>query len=274
MNTSALILIIITIIATGLLCSLRFFAKKVFYNYFFWAIPSILILIYFILFRFADSWKNLIEHFTVPNDWTIPGGYTHSIIISKALLLDMCPFVALAMPLTLIIGRKRKIANVLAPYALFGGAITLLGGVLFDNNAVFSFEYIFLGFKNNELYFIMHAYLLAIGTSIMVANREKKFTYIIYLHIFAILYFSYIITISKTLNVNWNVTGTVENDWLPSGEYGTVSKIFNLSFPYVMILSFSLVYIFIFGLGIGTIFSNRKFIKENPNNKNINIKKN
>lgn len=264
MNTNSLALIIMVVICCFLTIPLRIWGRKIYSNYLFWIIPSILFFSYFIIFRFIEDWINFGEILS-KRDPLIEGGFYYSITYSKALLLDLCPFIALMLPLSLIMSKKRNIAKIISPFAIFGGLITLFGGVLFDDNAKLNAEYIFFGYENNELYFIMHAYLLISGVMVLVTCENKKFIYILWSHIFALLFFLYILTLSKLLNVNWNVTGIVQNDWLPGGQYNLVSDIFKLKFPYIILVSFLLAYLFINANILANIFINKKIGQKYPN---------
>lgn len=264
MNINSLALIIIVVICSLLTIPLKIWGKKIYSNYLFWIIPNVLFFSYFIIFRFIEDWISFNEIQSNVNN-LIEGDFYYSIIYSKALLLDLCPFIALVLPLSLIIFKKRSVANIISPFAIFGGLITLFGGVLFDNNAKFNIEYIFLGYENNEIYFFMHAYLLIYGVMVLVTCDNKKFIYILWSHIFALLYFLYILSLSKLLNINWNVTGIVQNDWLSGGQYYLVSNIFKLEFPYVMLISFLLAYLFINSNILTNILINKKIMQKYPN---------
>ncbi|MEF9984800.1 MAG: DUF5378 family protein [Malacoplasma sp.] len=263
MNINSLILIIIVIIFCLSIIPLRIWGRKIYSNYFFWFVPNILFLSYFIIFRFIEDWIGLNEMLLRNEAYVEP--YIYSITYSKALLLDLCPFVAILLPILLILFKNRNLANIIAPFAIFGGLITLFGGVLFDNNAKLTIDYILFGYENNEIYFMMHAYLLINGIMVLVTCNNKKIITILWSHIFALIYFMYILTLSKSLNITWNVTGIVPNDWLPGGQYQTVSNIFNLQYPYVMIVSLILAYIFINITILSNILINRRIKKKTQN---------
>lgn len=272
MNLISLSLIAVVFVIILANFSLNFFGKKLLKNYFFWAIPSVAIVIYFVVFRFTQDWINLSNYlsnnfvggiYNMFPQYIYEGSYNYSLIFSKALLLDLCPFVALALPLSLIFDKTRKIATIISPFAIFGGLITLFGGILFDANANWSVEYLFVGAKGNEVYFFMHAYLLIAGVFVLSNSNNTKKSFFIWIHIFAIIFFVYITSIAYTKNVNWNVTGIVPNDWLRNGEYYTVTQIFNLGFPYIVYLSYFLVYAFIIIISLINYYWNISKIKRN-----------
>jgi hypothetical protein len=89
-------------------------------------------------------------------------------------------------------------------------------------------------------------------------NKKQNFSFDIFgVFLFIILYFSYVIIIINIFHVYSNATGLVEYDWI-EGEYSTVGKIFLLSFPYVCVLSFVLVSIFIISLTLIFNFIQKK----------------
>jgi hypothetical protein len=55
--------------------------------------------------------------------------YSDGIVVSRGLLLDLCPFCAIALPTLMIIDPSRKTLRIIAPFAIFGGLITLFGGI-------------------------------------------------------------------------------------------------------------------------------------------------
>jgi len=88
----------------------------------------------------------------------------------------MCPATIFLVCIFLIIDPSRKIAGVIAPFCLFGGLITILGGVATgDNgNAKLTAEYIFLGVDPNKMYFMMHFMLIMVGTAVMLNTPSLK----------------------------------------------------------------------------------------------------
>ncbi|MCQ2957014.1 MAG: DUF5378 domain-containing protein [Mycoplasmoidaceae bacterium] len=106
--------------------------------------------------------------------FTDPGRYDQSVQISKAFLLDMCPFAALFMCVSLIADPTRKVARSFAPIALVGGLITI-GSLAFDGEGgipELSAQYIFFGTQGNECYFIMHFIQIVLPVGVML-NTPK-----------------------------------------------------------------------------------------------------
>lgn len=230
----------------------HFVWTKSFISYLLWAFIGLSFLIYFTLFRFYNQWLNLhnyIESGEIKNP-DLNGIYYHSITISKGLLLDMCPFMALALPVSFIFDKSKKFSSYLSPFCIFGGMITLPFISLSEPNVDFNLHYIFIGTSANPLYFMIHWFILVFGILALRRNKHANFFDLIYLHLIAAFYFGYIILVSRLLNVQYNVTGTVEKDWTDPylGSYYNVSQIMHLSYPWVMIVSYTLSYIFIVGL--------------------------
>lgn len=253
MSKETLNLIFVAIAVVFLIASfgLNFFGKKIKNNYWFWSIPSLFFLIYFIVFRFYDAWSNFNQYLQVNGSiWlrTESPSYYDSIVVSKALLLDMCPFVALALPFFLIVDKSRRIAQSISPFCILGGAITIPFIATSDLSSEISAQYIFLGYAPNQIYYFMHLYILVYGTMVLSNSTKRSWWNLLDCHIFAAIYFGYVCFVSYTTHTVWNVTGINENDWIIgiySGEYSEVSNILNIGWPDVMIVSFILAYIFI-----------------------------
>jgi len=82
---------------------------------------GVVLLIYLLLGRFAYDFKHTFDPNSPYNE------LDPTISISKGLLLDLCPFVAFFLPVTMIIDPTRKTTCVLAFYGIFGGLITFFG---------------------------------------------------------------------------------------------------------------------------------------------------
>ncbi|MCQ3914791.1 MAG: DUF5378 domain-containing protein [Mycoplasmoidaceae bacterium] len=90
-------------------------------------------------------------------------------IISRAFLLDVCPFSAFFLCVLLIVDPSRKIARSFAPIALIGGVITIFS-LTFDDmiGARLTAQFIFFGDSPNTCYFIMHFIQIVLSIGIMV----------------------------------------------------------------------------------------------------------
>ncbi|WP_029905791.1 DUF5378 family protein [Mycoplasmopsis opalescens] len=218
-----------------------------------WQIVGIFFLSYLIYFRFFNDWVKLINYAT-NLDWSKikTPDYNHSTIFSSALLLDMCPFMAIVLSLLFIFDYKGKISSFFAPYCIFGGVLTVNFVRFSEPNIPFNLHYFFVGTTINPLYFFMHWYLMVFGILAFRRNKNPNYFDLVYLHLIAILYFSYVLIISSDFKVSYNITGIREYDWNPGGEYEGVSMIFNnkVSYPWIMIIGFTFVWFIIVSMWI------------------------
>lgn len=278
-DTLNIIFVAIALAFIGLTFTLNFFGKKIKNNYWFWSIPSLFFLIYFIVLRFYDAWSNLNQYLDINGSiWLRKKNLTYydSIVVSKALLLDLCPFVALALPFSLIVDKSRRIAQAISPFCILGGAVTIPFIATSDPSAEISAKFLFLGNAPNQIFFIMHLYVIVCGTMVLSNSRNRTWWNLLDCHIFAALYFGYVCFVSYTTNTTWNVTGINENDWTIGayrGEYSEVSNILNLKWPNVMIVSFVMAYVFVVGIASINISWKIKQQKKGCEVKKINIKK-
>lgn len=263
--TDSIIFIVITLIFVGLTFLFNFFGKRIVNNYWFWAVPSLVFLVYFIAIRYWNDWVSFHNYLqTNGSIWMrpVPTLYEDSVVVSKALLLDMCPFVSLALPFSLIVDKSRRLAQTLAPFAILGAGVTIPFIAFSDPSAEISWKYIFAG-NDMPIYFFMHFYLMVYGTMVLSNSRNRKWINLLDVHLFAVFYFGYVCFVSYTTNTVWNVTGINENDWM-YGEYRAVKDIFHLGWPWVMVVSFSLGYVFIVGIVAINIWWKIKKQKKDP----------
>ncbi|MGL5591483.1 MAG: DUF5378 family protein [Mycoplasmoidaceae bacterium] len=232
---------------------LRYLNKKVLNNYFFWAIPAAIFLAYFIDVRYFDDWSDFFRNTSIITGEKL-ASYTQSITISKALLLDLCPFLGIFLPISLIIDKTRKTSYVLAPFCILGGLTvfgSVLAGVSPGGTVEFSFKYLFVGHSGNELYFILHAYLIVMGFMLVFQSNVNKLKYIWTYYAFIAGYFLYVYIIVETTKVEWNTSGISIRDWLTSeqnkeidgieinGEYSGVSQVFwGIPYPWIMVFAY------------------------------------
>lgn len=226
--------------------------NKAFNNYYILAIAGIIFFLYFWIIRYQEDITNLINETSFVN-----GKFNSSldsnpgnIKVSKAFLLDLCPFIAMFMSILLTFDRNRIILKTIAPYAFFGGAVTIFGQIMQegvgDSNNFYqvtsSWDYIF----GNEGYFLMHYFSIIFSLIILMNSKGFGMKGIIGTVIFPLIYFAYVMIIVTQFNVTQNATGLVEGDWI-YGQYSKVWIIFGrLPFPYITILCYSLVAIYIF----------------------------
>lgn len=230
-------------------------------NYYFYMANSIVFLIYFCIVRWFKDIGRWI-------DWLQGENFSinRSVIISKAFLLDLCPFIALAFPISLIADKTRNLAKILALFGIVGPGVTLYGQILFQWTDA-PWEYIF----GNQLYFSMHCWVFIFSFLVLQNSTNFSWKEFIGAHIFIIIYFSYVLIFVYGFSVNQNVTGLAEHDWSASGQYHTVSKIFNLDFPWAPIICFSLVWLWVVLMMFGK--NALTFNQENMHEKEISVQK-
>ncbi|MBQ4209304.1 DUF5378 family protein [bacterium] len=93
-------------------------------------------------FRFSYSWK--IYHHYLHDKSIIKdpiNNYEQSIIISKALLLDISPAVGLLLPLSLIFDPSRTFARFICPLSLISGVTTIFIQMPFDSNFISELDF-------------------------------------------------------------------------------------------------------------------------------------
>lgn len=209
------LLILIPLLLSALCFVLTPLIRKITNSWICWAAIGIIILAYVISFRFYDDWKNF--------------DTTNNISISKALLLDICPFCAFALPLAMVLDPTRNVAKVIAPFAIFGGWITILTiGITPGINANLSVEFIFLGADPNPLYYMMHVINACLGLFVVLSAPRNTYINWIYMHAFAIFYYSYVAIMMLSFNLYSNVSGLNIYDW-EVGEYSGVRDILSSS---------------------------------------------
>jgi len=249
-------LVLIAVIITLILVGVSPLIRKVTNCYFFWAGLGLIFAIYLIIFRLGTDWKYFnSNHY-----------YDREISISKALLLDLCPFTALMMPVCLVVDPTRKLAAILAPYAIFGGAITLFGEITTDPEASWSAQYIFSGIQPNPCYYSMHVINFLLGAFVLVNTPKLGLKGGINCVIFILFYFLYVSLCVSIFGVSKNVTGVTGYDWV-WGEYNIVGEIFKNMFGMtnensIMFLGYFLATFVIVGIIAGfTLLMNTKYFK-------------
>ncbi|MGL5617621.1 MAG: DUF5378 family protein [Metamycoplasmataceae bacterium] len=227
---------------------------KVFGNYYAMGFIGIAFFIYFWIIRYQEDVSNLIN-----GTYLINGEYSGSleantgkIQVSKAFLLDLCPFSAFLISILFTFDRNRVVLKAAAPYAFFGGVVSIFGqisgeGVGTANNNFYivtnAWDFIF----GNEGYFFMH-YSLVIFSLIILMNSKGYGIYgMIGTILYILTYFTYVLIIVNIFDVKQNATGLVPGDWSSTGQYATVWKIFSaIPFPGIAAFCYSLVAIYVF----------------------------
>lgn len=218
-----LVLITILIVIVMFITNRYKLVKKIKNYHFYWVIIGVFCLAWLLTFRFIPSWKLYIDY--ANSGSPDPGTYGNSNIISRAWLLDACPFAGLTICVLIIIDPSRKLARSFAPIALVGGIITI-GSMLADVSTKLSIEYIFFGDKGNECYFFLHFVQIVIPIGIMLNTPRGGWKAWVLCLLMAIIYYSYVAIIKTITGADWFVSGLSLNDW-KSGEYYAVHEIFS-----------------------------------------------
>lgn len=222
-----LVLITLAIVIAMIICNK--WIRKVTNTYFFWAAIGAFFFIWMLVFRFVPEWQ---EYINTPEK--------DDLIISRAFLLDACPFFCLATCVSCFADPTRKVARSIAPIALVGGIITI-GALPFDASTwggpSFTAQYIFLGDEINPCYFIMHFIQIVIPVGIMLNSPKNGWKGWVLTLLIAITYYVYVGITAKLTGCQSYVSGLNINDWLPSGEYFAVHEIFSFipiqAMPYI-----------------------------------------
>ena len=231
------------------------FLKKLLNFYFFWLGFSLLIISWFITFRFGYSWKTYHQYLhnkTIIKDPI--NDYEQSIIISKALLLDISPAVGILLPLSLIFDPSRTFARFICPLALISGITTIFIQMPFDSNFIneldfqWTAKWIFIGGEGNETYFLLHAVNFLLPISVYLNTPKGKISFfVLWSIIFTLAFYFYVFICITITGCRWNISGLGKNDWCDKrGEYNAVVSISKLSIAICIPTIYILLFIFIF----------------------------
>ncbi len=213
--------------------------KKITSNYFFWFFISIALLTYLICFRFYNDWVIYSQKASSGQLDNVSNNPNQSLCVSKAFLLDLCPFFALAIPISLIFDPTRTIAKYCAPVTLLGAAVTVFGQFPFEPNAHFTFDYIFRGDAPDTLYFSMHWFSLLLCTLVLLNSSKFTKKDVFWTFYVAIAFLIYVCIVIGATGAYANITGLGSYDWI-YGEYFHVNEILgNIGYPWVAIIAYS-----------------------------------
>ncbi len=233
---------------------------KLFSNYYFYAILGIISFVYFWVARQQENFMNLINH---DKEWrmNINGKpmdnkyftdlhdslYFRDIIFSKALFLDLCPFVAFATCFGLVFDRKRNFVKIMAPYGFAGSVITIffflakneLGAEMNYYPVTEWWDFIF----GNKVFFTMHYFTLVIGLIVFLNTPGYSVRSLIGTIAFPTFYFIYVGIIVNVFDLNHDATGLVSGDWELGGQYYPVGQLIKIvGFPLFPMIAFGLVF--------------------------------
>lgn len=258
------ILLIVTILSCILIILLTPFVKKIASKRGFWIGVGLFVFLYVFFGRQIQYLDPQLNKYLI----NINDPYNTSLQLSRLLLLDLCPFFAIFAPISLMFKNKTW-AKVMAPFGIFGAAVTIFGQIIYEANYVLPtqiWDYVFIGIGNNQLYFMMHYLSINLGMMILCWIKNWKWKDLIYCHGFALFYFSYVLIIVAVVpEIKSNTTGIIKSDWLPGGEYEGVSEFLNIkTYPEVMIVGYILSYISIFIIFLLRYYSTKLILKTKP----------
>lgn len=214
-------MIVLTIVAGQFIA--HKWVKKVTNCYFFWAVIGAMVTTYLIAFRFRFAWHDL----AVAGPLNLKD-YDDAYTFSKALLLDICPFCGLLLPITLMADPTRYSCRALAPLALIGGLFTILCDIPTSSDPAWTFEYIFLGIGKNHCYFMMHALNLILAIGVLLNTPKYGWKGYLVAVGTAVLFYSYVGIMMGATGISWFVSGLSINDWA-TGEYSQVAQVLHCS---------------------------------------------
>lgn len=249
MSFSGEILFIISIFTILIICltSLIFYIKKIRWKWWYTSIFALFVLIYFIAGRWGFELHVIFNHHFINNE-TTANNFIDSYIISKAFLLDMCPFLTFLVSLISICKWTQVFAKIIAPIGLFISSATIFLAISTLNTPL-TVQYVFLGNYPNLMFFMMHYLLLILSLILVLTTFKYQNWYFLIAFLVMFLYITYIFIIKTLTGVNWNLTGLTSNDWKVSyqtvydpslneivtkkyvGEYYSLAKYFHLSYP-------------------------------------------
>lgn len=214
-------MIVLTIVAGQVIA--HKWIKKVTNSYFFWMVIGAVVTAYLIAFRFRFAWHDLAV--AGPLDLT---DYYDAFIFSKALLLDICPFCGLMLPITLMLDPTRYSCRALAPLALIGGLFTILCDIPTSSDPEWTFKYIFLGIGDNHCYFMMHALNLILAVGVLLNTPKYGWKGYLIAVGMAGLFYSYVGIMIGATGIRYFVSGLSIWDWI-DGEYSQVAQVLHCS---------------------------------------------
>ena len=274
-----------------------FHKKKWKWRWWYNSIFAIGCLIYFIFGRWLTDFHELqsIGHLTPQQ---VSEQFKPSYLISKVFLLDMCPYLLVIISFFAIFPFLNRIAYILAPVGLWTSCATLYLAVSTYSSAL-TWQFIFLGYSPNLLFFMMHYLLMCLSLILLLSVPRYKWHWIILALLFIVLYIGYVFVIKFITGANWNLTGLTKNDWIITyqnvitpteiihhknvGEYYALGKAVGISWPtapFFLFIGSGIMVIIIILLAkltrylflvekIGTVFTNIIFFFHHKKNKKV-----
>lgn len=206
--------------------------RKIANSYFLWMGISVFLLVWYIVFRFGQAWYDFgVE---LSKGLYNPEMYENSFLISKALMLDVCPLTGMLMPVLLIADPSRKAARSIAPLCLTGAFFTLFVAMPFNEDTAFTAHFIFIGNEGWPLYFFLHAANFILSFAVMANTPRFGWKGTLGMYGASIAIYLYIIICAYSTGCRWNCSGVVANDYIFEGkrlgEYHAPAKILSAMF--------------------------------------------
>ena len=148
-------------------------------------------------------------------------------LLSKVLLLDICPATSFTLSLFCIVNRKRNISIIIAPISLFGALLTIYGGLtdIDKYHAEWTAQFIFVGYPEDRGYFMVHFLNIIIATLVLL-NAPKTTVYKYpYMFIAGAIFFCYVgicIAISHSVNPKPTDPNDHNNLWIYQNTAGVL----------------------------------------------------
>lgn len=255
-NVGIALCVVTFLIMLFMVLSHYFFVRKykkiymIVHSYYYWLILGA---IGFLYFYFACYNQNITD-FSNRKDTLNPANvYDYSVTYSKAFLLDLCPAVALLLPLSLMLDPTKSIAKIISPYAIIGSVITIYSTTLSTQPTIDYWQYIFLGEHPNEMFFMMHFNSLILAIGVMLTCKKYTRYSFLFNFVFICLYIGYVKAFVDLKGVLYNTTGVSKFDWYDDvynnfSEYGIVYQLFPIGFPLIQIICYLVAVVISFSL--------------------------
>lgn len=254
-NLEGVVLAFLMLGISGLILGLNPLIKKVTDTYWFWLGIAVFYITYCICICWATYW-NALAHIDLSKILTPE----ETRIVSKALILDICPFLNFFLPAALIADPTRKAARSLSPLAIVAGIAFCFFRLPTVPDAKLNWHYIFIGSSGNpNLYYFGHAMNMFIGLGVIL--NTPKFGWKGSISTISALtgLFLYVVIISRSLGCYSGVAGTHINDFAEGGVFHIMTIIFGNNTILAQVMYFILLYTGLFGVVLLIDLCKRKY---------------
>lgn len=183
-------------------------------------IIALIIILYFFV-RWTPALINVIKY-NLFNQ--LPSEF-RSANISILLMLDLCSFLGILLPITLLIDKNKKFVPAVAVLSVLGGFATMFFTVPEMYNVPFNAKLFFIGNLNigdgshdEPLMFLMHYWMICIGLNVIVWRSKITLWDTFKVVILILSYLAYILAISRGFNIQTHVTAVVQGDFVKLNE--------------------------------------------------------